>query len=87
VEAADQIRKVQARLVNVECGAGILTVSVETSEGQLRLAIPDPSHVQLRNGPSEFTCGPQPANPISVVYAVSRQSESNIDGVVRGIDF
>lgn len=87
IEPADRIRRVKARLVDVECGAGGLTVSLETDGARLKLAIPDPTHVQMRRAPAEFSCGPQPANPITVVYAVSESHTSEVDGVVRGMDF
>ena len=87
IEPADHIRRVEARLMNVECGGDGLTVSLEADGVKLRLAIPDPSHVQMRSAPAEFTCGPQQANPVTVVYAVSEPRAPDVDGVVRGMDF
>jgi len=49
------------------------------------LAIPDPGHVQMRNAPSEFTCGPQQPTNVAVDYAATPGLQA--DGVVRGMQF
>jgi hypothetical protein len=53
----------------------------------LLLTIPDPMHVLIRKGPSEFTCGPQSPNPVKVDYAVSDGRTLTGDGILRGIEF
>jgi hypothetical protein len=71
----------------MDCSGGKLQVHLETSNGLLRLDIADSSHVQIENGPSEFTCGEQePPVPIRVQYAAQTRTEGTA-GVVRGIEF
>ena len=86
IEPSDDIRSVQGTLREIECGEKGMRILVDTSAGPLTLAIPDPSHVQMRNAPSEFTCGPQPGSPVTAEYAVTKGPE-NGDGVVRGLEF
>jgi hypothetical protein len=82
VEPGDQVRRVEGKLRAIDCGAETV-FAVETPAGMVRLTIPDPLHVQMRNGPSEYTCGPQPARDVSVVYAASGPA----GGVLRGLEF
>ncbi len=87
IEPGDTIRRARGVLREVECGGGKVTgVGVDTSSGRLRLGIPDPLHVLLRNGPGEFLCGAQDGRPVQVEYAVTAQSAAG-DGVLRGLDF
>jgi tetratricopeptide (TPR) repeat protein len=86
IEPGDRIRRVRGRLTSVECGGEGLSLAVETDAGPQRLAIPDPSHVQMRNAPSEFICGPQSAEPVTVVYAAV-EGRPGVDGIVRGVEF
>jgi len=86
IEPGDDIRSVQGMLREIECGEKGMRILVDTTGGPLKLAIPDPSHVQMRNAPAEFTCGPQPASPVTAEYALTRSPE-NGDGVVRGLAF
>jgi tetratricopeptide (TPR) repeat protein len=78
VEAGEEIRRTSGTLREIECGDP-LRFLVETHEGTLALAAPDPSRLLARNSPSEFTCGPQPGAAVSVEYTTG--------GVLRGIDF
>ena len=87
VETGDQMRRVQAALKRIECRGGVLNLSVDTASGPLNLAIPDPAHVQIDNGPSEFTCGAQPGTAVTIDYAVSRVNSTQADGIVRGMSF
>lgn len=87
IEPSDRIRRVQAALKQIECNGGVLDLSVDTAGGTLMLAIPDPSHVQINNGPSEFTCGAQPGTAVTIDYAVSPAGSPKVDGVVRGMSF
>jgi len=82
IEPGDHVRRAEGKLRTIECGAQTV-FSVESAAGLLRLAIPDPQHVQMRNAPAEFTCGPQPSNKVSVVYAASGPN----GGVLRGMEF
>jgi len=59
IEPGDDMRSVQGTLREIECGEKGMRILVDTAAGPLKLAIPDPSHVQMRNAPAEFTCGPQ----------------------------
>ncbi len=64
----------------------ITGVGVDTNDGALKLAIPDPLHVLMRNAPSEFVCGPHAPSAVSIEYAVSGRN-ADADGVLRGMDF
>jgi hypothetical protein len=86
IEPGDDIRRVQGTLREIECGTKGVRILVDATSGPLTLAIPDPSHVQMRNAPPEFTCGAQPGSPVTAEYAVSKTPE-NGDGVVRGLEF
>lgn len=82
IEPGDQVRRVEGKLRDIDCGAETV-FRVETAAGPLRLTLPDPKHVQMHNAPSEYTCGPQPASDVSVVYAASGPG----GGVLRGMEF
>ncbi|HUI80784.1 MAG TPA: tetratricopeptide repeat protein [Bryobacteraceae bacterium] len=82
IEPGDQVRRAEGKLRAIDCDRE-MAFRVETPAGLLRLTIPDPKHVQVRNAPSEYTCGPQPASEVSVVYAAS----GPVSGVLRGIEF
>jgi tetratricopeptide (TPR) repeat protein len=87
IEPADDLRRVQGALREIECTDKITRLLVDAPEGRLRLAILDPTHVQMRNAPAEFTCGKQPGNQVWVEYAAARSKEAGTDGVVRGVEF
>lgn len=82
IEPGDEVRHAEGKLRAIDCGTETV-FAVETDAGMVRLSIPDPKHVQMRNAPSEYTCGPQPATDVSVVYAASGRS----GGVLRGMEF
>ncbi len=82
IEPGDHIRRVEGRLLRVECGRPTRVV-VETDAMLLIIRIADPSRVQMVNAPEEFTCGPQSGNTVTVVYAASADSE----GILRGMEF
>ncbi len=82
IEPGDQIRRAEGKLRTIDCGAETV-FAVETDAGPLLLVIPDLQHVQMRNAPSEYTCGPQSGSDVSVIYAASGPSS----GVLRGMEF
>jgi tetratricopeptide (TPR) repeat protein len=82
IEPGDKIRHVDGALREIECSGAVTRFVVDTSEGPVTLAIPDPGHVQMRNAPAEFTCGPQKSTKVAVDYAIT-----NSDGLVRGMQF
>jgi len=82
IEPGDQIRRVEGYLREIKCES-ITTFVVSASAATLRLSVPDPLHVQMRNAPPEFTCGPQPKTPVIAVYAVSDAAS----GLLRGLEF
>lgn len=86
IEAGDQMREARGQLKAVECQGPITGIVVDAPEGTLRLSIPDPLHVQILNGPSEFQCGAQSPLPVVVRYALASARDSS-QGVVRGIEF
>jgi hypothetical protein len=87
IEPGDKIRHVEGALKEIECSGALTRFVVDTPEGRVTLAIPDPGHVQMRNAPSEFTCGPQHAVKVAVDYAISAAPETKADGLVRGMQF
>jgi Tfp pilus assembly protein PilF len=87
IESGDDLRRVQGALREIECDDKMTRLLVDAPEGRLRLAILDPTHVQMRNAPAEFTCGKQPGSQVLVEYAAARSKEAGMDGVVRGVEF
>ena len=85
IEPGDDIRRVEGTLREIDCNQKMMRIVVDTSAGPLRLAVPDPSHVQMRNAPPEFTCGRQ--HPPSAVTAEYAASKTQPDGIVRGLHF
>jgi hypothetical protein len=87
VERSDRLQTVEARFRFIDCDRGKLQLRFETPSGLLTLDMPDPSHVQIRNGPSEFNCGEQqPPAEVSVEYAAQSRA-AGTDGVLRGLEF
>src|SRR5579871_457670 len=84
VEPGDDLRHVRGKLREIECG-DVTRFRVSTPQGLLTLAMPDPSRVEMRNAPLEFTCGEQPGNDVAVDYAAKR--DYNSAGLIRGMDF
>lgn len=82
IENGDKIQRTEATLQAIDCSDGGIRLMVSTARGALTLAVPDPSRVQIRNGPGvefEFTCGPQTGRKVMVEYAPERL-------VLRGIE-
>ncbi len=86
VEPGDELRQARGELKTIECQGQITGIVVDAPEGTLHLSIPDPLHVQIVNGPSEFQCGAQSPLPVVVSYAMASAREGS-RGVVRGIEF
>ena len=82
IEPNDKIRRIEGTLREIDCSTPTTRFIVDTPEGPVTLAIPDPAHVQMRNAPPEFTCGPQPPTPVSIDYALSTPT-----GLIRGMQF
>ncbi len=87
IEPGDKIRRVEGALREIDCNGDVTHLVVDTSEGPVTLAIPDRGHVQMRNAPLEFTCGPQQSTKVVVDYAISSATEAHADGLVRGMQF
>jgi tetratricopeptide (TPR) repeat protein len=86
IEPTDDLRRVEGRLREIDCSDRVTRMVVDTDAGRLIVAIPDPSHVQMRNAPPEFVCGPQPLAAVTIQYAASKASPDS-DGIVRGVNF
>jgi hypothetical protein len=82
VDPRDDVRRAAGRLREIDCSGGKTRFLVETAGGRIALTIPDPTRVQMRNAPDEFTCGPQEGRAVSVVYAAALDG-----GILRGIEF
>jgi hypothetical protein len=88
IEPEDVVRRAAGALREIDCAENATRFIVETPAGPIALAIPDPSRLQVRNGPPEFICGPQPAAAaVNVVYAAGELKALRADGVLRGIEF
>jgi tetratricopeptide (TPR) repeat protein len=85
VEPLDDVRTIEGELREVDCDGPVTRIVVEAGAARQTLAIPDPARVQMRNAPSEFTCGPQSGGKVIVVYAAPRTPAA--DAIVRGIEF
>jgi tetratricopeptide (TPR) repeat protein len=83
IETGDDLRRVQGTLREIDCSGDVTRFVVESAGGLLKLAIADPSRVQMRNAPSEFVCGPQEATSVMAEYAASATGEAQ----VRGMEF
>ena len=79
IQPTDDIRRVEGTLREVDCAGPVVRMLVETGTGRITILIPDPSHVQMRNAPSEFVCGPQ--SPADIIVQCNRE------GIARGIEF
>ena len=86
IEPGDRIRRVDAMLDEIRCDGSVTRIDVTTSQGRLVLLIPDPTHVQMRNAPPDFVCGPQSPRAVTVEYAATDSTKGSA-GVVRGIEF
>jgi tetratricopeptide (TPR) repeat protein len=86
VQPGDDVRRAEGLLREIDCSTGVTRILLDTAGGPLALAIADPTRVQMRNAPPEFTCGAQTGNSVTVVYAAS-QTRPDAAGTVRGIDF
>ena len=86
IEPTDQIRRIEGKLVEVDCSGPVTRMIVESGSGRVVIAIPDPAHVQMRHAPPEFVCGPQAPAEVAVQYD-ARPGIPNADGIARGIEF
>ena len=86
IEPGDEIHRAEGVLAEVSCGAPFLRIAVQTAQGRVTIAIPDPDRVQMRNAPAEFVCGPQNGAEVVVEYT-TRPAVAESDGIARGIEF
>ena len=83
IESGDRAQRAEATLRHVECAERGIQLTVDTAQGALTLAVPDPSRVQIRNAGGvafEFVCGPQEARKVLVEYAPAQS-------LLRGLEF
>jgi len=87
VEPSDCMQQATGKLTDVLCRAGKLTgFQVRTSKGPVTVEVPDPLHVLVRNGPSEFLCGRVTEKSVEADYAVI-QDAGKTRNVLRGMTF
>jgi hypothetical protein len=87
IEPGDAIERVEGNLREVTCGGEVLRLVVASSAGTLALSIHGLDRVLIRNGPAEFTCGPQSTGaPVTVEYAKAKTAGETA-GEVRGLTF
>ncbi len=87
IEPGDDLRRVQGALKEIDCSGQATRFVVEVNGKRLSLTIPDPLHVQMRNAPPEFTCGPQHSTAVAVEYAATKTPDTKLDGIIRGVEF
>jgi hypothetical protein len=85
IEPQDDVRTMEGELREVDCSGPVTRIVVESAASRHALAIADPTRVQMRNAPEEFTCGPQTGLKVVVVYAAPRTAGA--EAIVRGIEF
>ena len=83
----DQMRRLEGTLHEVDCTGETVRLQVDTAEGLLKLAIPDPTRVQIRNGPTQFTCGRQNELRVRVEFAIPDNRAVKAFPVLRGMSF
>jgi tetratricopeptide (TPR) repeat protein len=87
IEPGDHIVSVEGQIRNVECSSGRLTgFRVATSSNVIEVAVPEPSHVLIRGGTPEFTCGAEDQRKVQIQYA-TLQHRTPTDGILRGLQF
>lgn len=85
IEAEDHIRIASGNLREVQCHDGRLTAFlIASTEGTLTLSVPDPTHIFIKSGPSEFVCGPQTSAKVRAEYATTAKAGW---GLLRGLEF
>jgi hypothetical protein len=84
VEPGDDMRRAEGTLREIECGDTGLRMVIDAPAGRIVVSIPDPAHVQMKNPPPEFFCGPQPPRTVMVDYAAPKGKGNSI---ARGIEF
>src|SRR5581483_5568793 len=72
IEPGDDLKRAEGALREIECGDGGLRMVLETGKGRLVVSIPDPRHVEMRNAPAEFVCGPQEGQKVLMEYAATK---------------
>ena len=85
IEPSDDLARVPGTGHEIDGTSHTPPIAADVSGNHLALTIPDPQHVQMRNSPAEFTCGPQQSSQVAVEYAATPGSK--IDGIVRGLEF
>jgi tetratricopeptide (TPR) repeat protein len=83
VEPGEEVRSLEAKLLNMECGGGGLRVRVAAGSDTIDLRIADPGRVRMRNAPAQFVCGPQHNDPVTIDYVASEPGA----GLIRGMTF
>ena len=87
IELGDQIRTVTGRIRKIECTAGAITgFEIGDTSATVRVSLPDPSHVLIEGGNTEFYCGAEDGRKVTIQYA-ARPAQHGTDGILRGMHF
>jgi tetratricopeptide (TPR) repeat protein len=83
---------VDGTLIRVECAGSRLTLSLKDAAGKIqKVAIADPSHVEVKGGAASFRCGAQKPVSLRVRYTPAQKgsagAQPQILGQVTGIEF
>ena len=86
IEPGDSIERIDGTLREVGCGE-VLRLVVASPSGDVAFSIRGLDRVLIRNGPAEFTCGPQSGgNRVTEDYAKG-SAAGETAGEVRGLTF
>jgi tetratricopeptide (TPR) repeat protein len=87
IQPSDRIVRATGELSEVLCAAGVLTgFKLKTASGPVTVAVPDPTHVLMKNSPSEFYCGPVAQKAVVADFAVVKSAGLSTN-LLRGMIF
>ena len=86
IEPGDSMERIDGTLREVACGE-VLRLVVASPSGDVALSIRGLDRVLIRNGPAEFTCGPQSGGARVTVDYAKGSAAGETAGEVRGLTF
>ena len=90
IEPGDRVERKVGEIQEVVCSTPDLRLVILSEKRAITVSVTRPERVQVRPataGTLEFTCGKQNGPHVMVEYAASKDSSSDIAGVLRGIWF
>jgi tetratricopeptide (TPR) repeat protein len=87
IEPSDDMRRADGKLAEVLCTAGKLTgFLLRAADGPVKVEVPDPFHVLMRNSANEFFCGRVQEKAVEADYAVVSEA-GRTRNILRGMTF